>query len=127
MYSLNRPSALPSHLGHVQRRPAHANSKSRSNILSTELDMRMDRGHLDMNAKTSSKDLPFVVLTKSHIDSVDDATSLVTPVDPKLERLSSSREDREELLSLRGTDAAACLLNTIQLVSAFSFWLSHIC
>jgi hypothetical protein len=73
------------------------------------------------------KDMTFVVVNKRDLDSVNGVAALVTAVDPKRERLPSFTDEREELLPPRETDAAACPLNAIQLVSTCSLRLSQIC
>jgi hypothetical protein len=92
-----------------------------------QLDTGMDPQRLwpppDLHGKTSSEDMAFAALTKTQGDehAVEDATSLVTEVDPILERLQSSKEEREKLLALRGTEASR-LLDAIQLVSILLFF-----
>jgi hypothetical protein len=71
--------------------------------------------------------MTFVAVNKRDLDWVNGVAALFTAVDPKRERLPSFTEEREGLLPPRGTDATACPLNAIQLVSTCSLRLSHIC
>jgi hypothetical protein len=65
------------------------------------------------------------LVLKRDVDSAEDVVSLVTAIDPQLEGLLSSEEDQDKLLPLRGTHAAACPLDSMQLVSTCPSWPSH--
>jgi hypothetical protein len=65
------------------------------------------------------------LVLKRDVDSAEDVVSLITAIDPQLERLLSSEEDQDKLLPLRGTHAAACPLDSMQLVSTCPSWPSH--